>query len=146
MTDIFLTRHGETDWNKQGIFRGRADVGLNTTGLKQAELLSDFVQDVKFTAIYCSPLARTLRTAQIIAKPHHLQVEPVMELIDLDYGEWQAVSKDKVKEQSPDLYERWHNDPVHAKIPGGESLSDIKKRAQKFIDAYLKNSRKVLFW
>ena len=67
MTEIILVRHGETEWNAGQIFRGRIDMELNETGNKQAELLVEYLSDLKIEAIHSSPLKRALRTAEIIA-------------------------------------------------------------------------------
>jgi len=135
MTEIYITRHGETDWNAQQIFRGLADIDLNAAGIKQAELLAGYLKDVQFEAIYCSPLERAQRTARIIAGQHYrLQVDPAMDLIDLDFGEWQGVSAEDVKEKDPETYKRWQKEPQRVRIPGGESIIDVKKRVQKFLD------------
>jgi len=99
MTKILLIRHGDTDWNVEEIFRGRADIELNETGIKQAELLAKHLADEKIVAIYSSPLKRALRTAEIIAGSHHMNVIPAQELIDFDYGAWQGLSHDTVKEK-----------------------------------------------
>ena len=59
MTEIILARHGETEWNIEEIFRGRADIDLNETGLKQAELLAEYLSDLDITAVYsreCYPM------------------------------------------------------------------------------------------
>ncbi|GAJ10056.1 unnamed protein product, partial [marine sediment metagenome] len=58
MTAIILARHGETEWNVKEIFRGRIDIELNETGIKQAELLAEYLIDLKIDAIYSSPLKR----------------------------------------------------------------------------------------
>lgn len=135
MTHIYVTRHGETDWNARSIFRGRADIELNATGQKQAELLADYLKDVEFNAIFCSPLKRALRTAQLITGLHHgIDIETTDDLIDLNYGDWQGVSKDKVKNKYPELYNQWEQEPAQAKIPGGESLGDVRERVSRFIN------------
>lgn len=66
---IYLVRHGETDWNTKGILMGQADIPLNTTGIQQAEALRDEIaqRGLEFDAVYASPLQRTAKTAQIIA-------------------------------------------------------------------------------
>lgn len=66
---LFLARHGQTDWNASDLLQGQADIPLNATGIKQAELLRDQIhrQGLHFDAIYASPLERTWRTAEIIA-------------------------------------------------------------------------------
>ena len=63
MSEIILVRHGETMWNVAEIFRGRIDIELNETGIKQAELLAEYLSNVKIDAIYSSPLKRALKTA-----------------------------------------------------------------------------------
>jgi phosphoserine phosphatase len=129
MADIYITRHGETDWNVQKIFRGHADIDLNANGRKQAEALATFLRSIKMNAIYSSPLERALRTSQIIANSQHrLRLETDIDLVDFNYGEWQGVAEEEVKEKYPDLYNRWLKEPHHVKIPGGENLNDVKKR------------------
>jgi broad specificity phosphatase PhoE len=70
-----LIRHGDTDWNVKEIFRGRVDVDLNETGIKQAQLLSKYLKDAPIGAIYSSPLKRALKTAEIISGPHNISVK-----------------------------------------------------------------------
>jgi len=129
MIKIILARHGETEWNVAEVFRGRIDVELNETGLKQAELLAEYLSDVKINAIYSSPLKRALKTAEMIASYHKLDVEIAPGLIDFDYGKWQGLPHQEVKIKYKELYAEWINSPDKVKIPAGESLDDIRKRA-----------------
>lgn len=69
MTEIILARHGETDWNVAEVFRGRIDVGLNETGMKQAELLAEYLSNNSIGAVYSSPLQRALQTAGGYRRP-----------------------------------------------------------------------------
>ena len=107
MATIMLIRHGDTDWNVEEIFRGRADIELNETGIKQAQLLAKYLGGVPIEAVYSSPLKRALKTAEIIAPLHNVDVMPSQELTDLDYGEWQGLSHDAVKDRYKTLYEKW---------------------------------------
>jgi broad specificity phosphatase PhoE len=75
MTSIYLVRHGQTAWNKEEIFRGRTDVPLDETGLKQAELAGQYFKSMEIHAIYSSPLSRAWQTAQKIAQIQ-MKVEP----------------------------------------------------------------------
>ncbi len=129
MTEIILARHGETEWNVGEIFRGRVDIGLNEIGIKQAELLGDYLSDVKIEAIYSSPLKRALKTAEVMAGPHKLKVEIAPGLIDLDFGQWQGLPHQEVKHKYRELYTEWTDSPDRVTIPGGESLDDVRKRA-----------------
>ena len=129
MTEIILVRHGETEWNVEEIFRGRIDIELNETGRKQGELLAEYLSRLKLEAIYSSPLKRAVTTAEMIANYHKLGVESVAGLIDFNYGEWQGLPHQEVKDKYKELYVKWVNSPDQVKIPGGESLDDIRERA-----------------
>ena len=129
MAEIILVRHGETAWNVEEIFRGRIDIELNETGTKQAELLVEYLSDLKIDAIYSSPLKRALRTAEIIAGYHKIDVEVAPGLIDLNYGRWQGLSHQEVKDKYKELYVEWTKNPQQVKIPAGESLNNVRERA-----------------
>lgn len=62
---LYIARHGLTDWNVQHKAQGRTDIPLNTVGVSQAEKLRDNVKDIKFDAVYASPLSRAAETAKI---------------------------------------------------------------------------------
>lgn len=62
---IYIARHGQTNWNTQHKAQGHTDIPLNETGIKQAKTLRDNIRDIKFTAVYASPLKRAARTAEI---------------------------------------------------------------------------------
>ncbi len=129
MLEIILARHGETDWNRTEVFRGRIDVGLNETGMKQAELLGAYLGKVKIDAVYSSPLKRALKTAEVIAGYQALEVNTVEGLIDFDYGEWQGLSHQEVKDRYKKLYAEWISHPELVRMPAGESLGDVRERA-----------------
>ncbi len=134
MTEIILVRHGETEWNVEEIFRGRIDIELNATGIKQAELLAEYLTEVKIEAIYSSPQKRALRTAEAIASHHKLDVEITPGLEDLDFGEWQGLSYPEVKDKYRELFMEWINAPDQVKIPGGENLDNVRQRAIGVVD------------
>jgi broad specificity phosphatase PhoE len=104
-------------------------------GMKQAELLSEYLRDSKIAAIYSSPLKRALKTAEIIARHHSLDVEITPGLIDFDYGEWQGSSHEVVKDRYKELYAEWIKNPHQVKMPAGESLKDIRRRAAGVVDS-----------
>ena len=133
MVEIILTRHGETDWNLNEVFRGRIDVELNETGVRQAELLGRHLSDVKIDFIYSSPLKRALKTAEAIAGYQALDVNIVQGLIDFDYGEWQGLSHQEVKDRYQELYAEWLRRPERVRMPAGESLEDVRKRAMTVV-------------
>jgi len=137
MVEIILVRHGETEWNIKEIFRGRIDIELNETGIKQAELLAEYLSQVEMEAIYSSPLKRALKTAEVIASYHNLDVEIAPGLIDFDYGEWQGLPHQEVKNKYKELYAEWIKNPHRVKMPGGESLDDVRRRAIGVVDSVI---------
>ncbi len=134
MTTIILARHGETEWNAEEIFRGRVDVDLNETGIREAELLAEHLSYMTIAAVYSSPLKRALQTAEMIAKHHDVKVEVAPQLIDLDYGEWQGLSHETVRDRYGQLYHEWLNSPQLVKMPAGESLDDVRRRAISLVE------------
>jgi len=137
MTELILIRHGETVWNVEKIYRGRADVDLDKVGIKQAELLGKYLSNWELEAIYSSPLKRALATANIIARYHKIGVYIANGLIDFDYGEWQSLSEQEVRKSYPALLDKWHNNPHEVRMPGGESLADVRERAAGIVDDVL---------
>jgi probable phosphoglycerate mutase len=115
-------------------FRGRADVPLNETGLSQAEATADRIaQHGRAVAIYSSPLSRARRTAEAIAGRLSLSVQLQPGLIDIDYGEWQGLSPDEVAERWPELLSAWYQAPHTMRIPGGESLDELRSRCAEAV-------------
>jgi len=147
MVEIILARHGETDLNAGEIFRGRVDVDLNEAGIKQAELLGNYLGNERIDLVYSSPLKRAVKTAEAIARPHNLEVNVAENLIDFDYGEWQGLPLREVREKYGELYRDWQDTPEQVRVPGGESLEDVRSRTMAFIeDAVMRFSEgKIVF-
>jgi len=129
MTRIILVRHGQTEWNRVERFRGRADVPLNETGLAQAEVTGRRVaSEWQPVAIYASPLSRAVETAKAIAKHFSLPVQVHPGIADIDFGQWQGLTPDEVKARWPEVHHAWYYAPHTARIPGGETLDDLRMR------------------
>jgi broad specificity phosphatase PhoE len=133
MVEIILVRHGETDFNASEKFRGRVDVPLNDIGLRQAQLLGEYLRDEKIDIVYSGPLHRAVRTAEAIAAPHGLAVNIVANLNDIDCGDWQGLTVAEVKEKYPALYQDWLAMPEQVRLPGGETLEDVRSRVVPFV-------------
>ena len=145
MAKLMVARHGETEWNVEKIFRGRADVNLDEVGIRQAELLGRYLGNWKLEVIYSSPVKRALDTANIIARYQKIGVHVAEGLIDFDYGEWQSLPEQEVKRLYPVILDEWHNNPHKVRMPGGESLEDVRKRAVEVVNGILsRHQRNVL--
>jgi len=129
MTRICLVRHGQTEWNRELRFRGRADVPLDENGRKQADALADALTGKGISAIYTSPLMRSMETARPVAKVFHLQIITIQGFIDINYGEWEGLAYDEVRQRYADLYREWEERPDSVRFPDGESLEEVKRRS-----------------
>ena len=134
MTELILARHGETEWNVEEVFRGRIDIELSETGVRQAELLAQYLRGVKINAVYSSPLRRALNTAEVIARYHKLEVKIAPSLIDFDFGKWQGLPHQEAKRRYKKLYAQWLENPHLIRTPDGESLDEVRKRALMVVD------------
>lgn len=128
MTRIILVRHGETEWNRVERFRGSADIPLNETGLRQAQLLARRIAaSWQPSAVYSSPLSRSVRTGEAIAALFKLNLQVHPGLSDIDYGRWQGLTPEEVRAGWPELYQRWLTNPAGLHFPGGESLDERQR-------------------
>ncbi len=130
---IILVRHGESEWNRLGIYQGQEDAPLSELGLRQADALASRLQHEKIDTIYTSPLQRARKTAEAIAK-FHTTVPFVQEdaLMEIHHGIWQGLPASEVRDHYPELLEEWRRFPTRIQMPGGESFSNILKRTLNF--------------
>jgi broad specificity phosphatase PhoE len=116
-------------------YRGRFDVPLNPTGVRQARLTALRISSAeKPAAVYSSPLSRAKSTAQAIADLLSLHVEELPELIDMNFGQWEGLSVDEVGARWPELLTEWHTAPHTVHMPGGESLDQVRQRCIKALE------------
>ena len=129
MVRIILARHGHVDWLAPERFRGRAELPLSDLGRRQAQAVARYIAATwKPDAVYTSPLGRCRETGAEIAAPFRLELRPVDGLADIDYGEWQGLTRDEAQERWPDETELWFHTPHIAAIPGGETLAALLSR------------------
>lgn len=138
MTSIYLVRHGQTAWNREEIFRGRTDVPLDETGLKQAELAGEYLKEVEIDAIYSSSLSRALETAGRIARFHNLKVQPLEGIIDMSFGNWEGHAHQEIKKNDSETYRRWREEPHLVRLPGGEGLDDVRVRSMAALEEVIR--------
>lgn len=137
MTSIYLVRHGQTAWNKEEIFRGRTDIPLDETGLRQAELAGQYFREIEIQEIYSSPLSRAWQTAQKIAVPHHLEVRSLEGIIDMSFGNWEGHAHQEIRKMDSETYRQWIEFPHLVRLPGGESLDDVRLRAMAALEGVI---------
>jgi probable phosphoglycerate mutase len=129
MTTLILVRHGEVEGLDPPTFHGRIVLPLTPKGVKQAALTQEAIgARWPVHAIYCSPLTRCVRTADIINEGFHLNAVPHQGLTDIDYGAWTNLPADEVWKRWPRELGRWKSHPHGCCVPGGESLQEVAAR------------------
>lgn len=130
---IYIVRHGQTEWNLLGKTQGHGNSDLTPKGIEQAELLADSMTKYPIDYIYSSDLGRAYKTAEIIGNKLSIEVEKTEALREMNFGTWEGRIIKDIIEEDPELYKMWRNEPHLAKIPQGETLSQIKERTDAFI-------------
>lgn len=128
-TRVLLIRHGATTLSAEDRFAGATDVSLSQTGINQAVALAERLAPGPMHAVYCSPMRRTMKTAEIIASPWNLRPEPVEALREISHGRWEQRTRAEVEREFPGEYQAWEEDPFTFAPVGGESGLAVLARA-----------------
>ena len=138
---ILLVRHGTTTFNETDHLQGQIDNPLNQKGRDEAGRLAVRLKCENLDAIFSSPLQRAIETATIINSFHNLPLTLVPEFSEINLGEWEGLKYSDVREQFPEIHQRWISDPVFP-IPGGESFSTVCDRTRTGLERILQDEHK----
>ena len=132
MLELWLIRHGETDFNAQGRILGRADMPLSAAGATQARRLGRRIAQLAlpFDGVYASDLTRARVTAETAFPMERVRLDE--RLRELDYGVFEGESWDRLGDELAVLARRWREDPYGRRIPRGESYDDVIERFEAF--------------
>jgi probable phosphoglycerate mutase len=134
-TRITLIRHGETLWNSQRRWQGRANIPLSPNGIQQAEETAALLQRAGITRVISSDLRRAARTAQIIAGALGLPVQEDPRWREVDVGDWQGMSTEEILEWEAAAFERFRQVPFMERyFPGGETNIQHVARVGEALD------------
>ena len=128
---IWLVRHGQTDWNKAKKMQGRSDIPLNETGILQAQEAAKTVADVRFDAVYASPLGRAVMTASIIAGVEEQKVIVDERLIETDFGKYEGRNYYLL---GPAMTLYWALPEVFPAPSSVETIDSMVKRSSSFLE------------
>jgi broad specificity phosphatase PhoE len=136
LPNIYLVRHGETEWSKSGRHTGRTDLPLTPNGEAQARALRARLADTTFDHILTSPLQRAARTAELAG----FAATPDPDLMEWDYGHYEGLTSSTIRAHHPgwDLFEDG--------CPGGESVGQIAQRVDRIATRLKGLSGNVLFF
>jgi uncharacterized phosphatase len=119
MTELYLVRHGETDWNRQRRIQGLTDIPLNDTGREQARMTGMLLARAQWDAVLTSPLSRAAETGAIIAAELGLPTPPsIGAVVERNYGEAEGL----------DFRELERRFPPGSDVPGRETREEVAAR------------------
>jgi alpha-ribazole phosphatase len=142
---LFLIRHGQTLWNREGRYQGAMDIDLTEEGIRQARLTAGYLSDVEFSAIYSSPLKRAVDTANILNeknKGKDLKIIIRDNLKEMHFGKWEGMRFEQLGKVYGKEFHKWLIDPYNYCPAGGESFKQVKERSVKEIDNIVKENHK----
>jgi probable phosphoglycerate mutase len=129
--DLWLVRHGETEWSRVRRHTGRTDLPLTPDGEAAAVALAPRLRDVAFDLVLASPLRRALRTAELAG----LTPRPEPLAVEWDYGDYEGVTTVEVRETVPG-WRVWQGP-----VPNGETIDEVAKRAESVIQRVREEAR-----
>lgn len=138
---IYLTRHGETEWNLMKKMHGHKNANLTQKGVEEAKKLGKSLEDVEFDIIYSSPIERALDTAKYIRGNKDTEIVTEDSLKELNFGKWEGMFEEDCSENYPEQFNNlWYKPEVFEPVEGGERLQDLMKRVEIWFNENIKNS------
>lgn len=139
MTRLYLVRHGQTEWNLEGRMQGSKDSPLTELGIYQAKQLGKSLDKVNIDMVYSSSSERTMTTAKIIVGQRELNIIPRDELKEMNFGFWEGMTFDEIREKYEDLYQSFWNTPHLLNECPGESFEELRDRLIGFVNRVIKD-------
>ncbi len=124
--DLWLIRHGETDWNRQQRWQGQSDTPLSDQGIAQARALAERLAQEQFDGVFSSDLKRAADTARLALPDCDLLTD--IRLREMDFGEFEGKSYHDLLNTHGDTIAQWRRDPHGFRAPNGESYMDLHQR------------------
>jgi broad specificity phosphatase PhoE len=124
--DVWLVRHGETEWSAAGKHTGTTDIPLTEPGREAARALAEALAGRHFDVVLTSPLQRARETCELAGLAAHAEV--VDDLREWDYGDYEGLTTAEIRETRPE-WTVWRDG-----CPGGESAAGVGARADRVVD------------
>lgn len=134
-TIVYLTRHGQTEWNAVRKMQGHQDSPLTDLGVLQATWLRDAMLDTDLSALYASTSQRAIKTAEIIRAQRPLEIITYDAFCEIDMGDWEGKTIDEIQQmdtQSLDTF--WQKPTEYVPANSGESFYDLQSRVVPVLD------------
>jgi broad specificity phosphatase PhoE len=133
--NLYMVRHGQTGASRENRFSGSSDPPLTAVGEAMAQAFAQAYASLKWDAIYTSPMLRARQTADALCRLTGVQATVDNGLKEIDYGEWEGLRQDEVRERWPEAFEYWADDVASRGTPGGETAFQVAARAMRVVEA-----------
>lgn len=133
MIDLWLVRHGETDWNRELRFQGHLDAPLNALGLQQAHRLGEHLAAFPTRSLRVSDLLRTRQTAAPLAGQWQIQAQADMLWREQAFGVIEGLTLEEVRERHPEIIHGWRQGDPDFFPEGGESRRQFHARVMQAV-------------
>ncbi|SQC41724.1 alpha-ribazole-5'-phosphate phosphatase [Klebsiella pneumoniae] len=130
---LWLVRHGETEANVAGLYSGHAPTPLTPRGVAQARALGERLRLAPFDKVFCSELARTGTTADLLLGDRAIPRERHPALNEMFFGDWEMRHHRDLQREDAENYAAWCADWQHAAPTNGESFQNFARRVSEFI-------------
>lgn len=137
MKQILFVRHGRTEWNAVSRMQGQLDSALDETGIRQSEINGRLLAGLGIEALYCSPLDRARRTAEIINRHLDLPIRYDDRIKEWDCGDWSGYLYEEVQARWAKEWAALQADGFHYRGPNCENYPDMIERAGPFLQEIL---------
>ena len=138
--EIYIVRHGETDWNKEHKVQGAVDIPLNEYGIHLAEETAEGLKDIRFDVAYSSPLSRAKKTAELILAGRDVEIKTDKRIQEICFGSYEGmcIGGEHMAPES-NKFNKFFTDTANY-IPGegGESVHQLMERTGAFLDELCK--------
>jgi probable phosphoglycerate mutase len=143
---LYFLRHGQTEYSLKNAYCGAIDSALTPSGLEMAQSFADAYSSIPWTAIFSSPMRRTVATAKPLCQAVGMEPQLRDGLKEINYGQWEGKTPEEISQEFHDDYLRWSADPAWYAPTGGERAVTIASRAVGVIEEIkqLYNSGNVL--
>ncbi|MDI6530751.1 phosphoserine phosphatase 1 [Bacillus mycoides] len=140
-TTVYVTRHGETEWNVAKRMQGRKNSALTENGMQQAKQLGDHMKDLPLHAIYSSPSERTLHTAELIKGERDIPIIADEHFYEINMGTWEGQTIADLEMHYPEELQLFWYEPHLFQSTSGEDFTTVKKRVIEGIHLLLEKHK-----
>lgn len=133
--ELYIVRHGKTEWNKEKRLQGSADVKLNEDGRELARISGEALKDTHFDRIYSSPLSRAYETACLFRGEHRVEIIRDDRLRELCFGDYEGKSNAELLDDENCSFRYFFSQPqLYKPTTNGETLEHLCERAADFME------------